>query len=273
MPFVGVDVAIEALRWAAQAPSVAISVLGVSALLGLLTFILRAATPGAAATGATITAGLMFSTAAVPFAAWRTLLIPILAVFLLAFGSTRVGRHKKERMGTAEQRRGRMAAQVAANLGLAALIASDLTRSWTAQNSQLHPPAALPVPILAAALAVLAEAAADTVSSEIGQVLGGRPFMITTLRRVEPGGDGAVSPAGTLAGVLAAAIVTALGTLALHGNLAMFWISTGAGVFGLFFDSLLGATLEQRDLLNNDAVNFLSTAGAAAVALAALSFF
>jgi uncharacterized membrane protein len=34
-------------------------------------------------------------------------------------------------------------------------------------------------------------------------------------------------------------------------------------VFGLFFDSLLGATLERHNWLNNDAVNFLSTASAA----------
>ena len=43
------------------------------------------------------------------------------------------------------------------------------------------------------------------------------------------------------------------------------------GVFGLFFDSLLGATLERRGWLNNDTVNFLSTAGAAAFALALLA--
>jgi uncharacterized membrane protein len=39
-------------------------------------------------------------------------------------------------------------------------------------------------------------------------------------------------------------------------------------VFGLFFDSLLGATLEDRGWLNNDGVNFLSTASAAVVTLA-----
>jgi uncharacterized membrane protein len=51
----------------------------------------------------------------------------------------------------------------------------------------------------------------------------------------------------------------------------MFAISWGAGVFGLFFDSLLGATLERRGWLNNDAVNFLSSGSAAAFALAVLA--
>ncbi len=66
--------------------------------------------------------------------------------------------------------------------------------------------------LFALALAALAEAAADTVSSEIGQVLGGRPRMITTLRAVDPGRDGAMSLAGTLAGVVAAAVVAGAGT-------------------------------------------------------------
>jgi uncharacterized membrane protein len=61
------------------------------------------------------------------------------------------------------------------------------------------------------------------------------------------------------------------GTLALRGDFATFWIAYGGGVFGLFFDSLLGATLERRGWLNNDAVNFLSTASAAAFALGLLA--
>ena len=39
-----------------------------------------------------------------------------------------------------------------------------------------------------------------------------------------------------------------------------------AAVAGMLFDSLLGALLERRNLLNNDAVNFLSTVFAAALA-------
>jgi uncharacterized membrane protein len=38
-------------------------------------------------------------------------------------------------------------------------------------------------------------------------------------------------------------------------------------VGGLFVDSLLGATLERRGWLNNDAVNFLSTLAAALIAI------
>jgi uncharacterized protein (TIGR00297 family) len=95
--------------------------------------------------------------------------------------------------------------------------------------------------------------------------------MLTTLRKVEPGTDGAISVAGTLAGFVAGAVVSLAGTLALGGGWEMFWIAGAGGVFGFFFDSLLGATLERRGWLNNDAVNFLSTASAAAFALTVLA--
>jgi len=95
--------------------------------------------------------------------------------------------------------------------------------------------------------------------------------MITTLRRVDPGTDGAISLAGTLAGVAAAGIVATAGTLALGGGMTMLTVTWAGAVFGLFFDSVLGATLEQRGWLNNDAVNFLSTASAAGFALGVLA--
>jgi uncharacterized protein (TIGR00297 family) len=241
--------------------------LGLSLFLGLVTWRLRAATAMAAATGVAITASLMFSTASPSYAPWRTALIPILAVSLMAFAATRVGRRKKEQMGTAEKRHGRAAAQVAANLGLAACAASSPVQIWLLDRPWLPPHSLLLAPTLAA----LAEAAADTVSSEIGQVLGGRPRLITTLRAVEPGRDGAISLAGSLAGMVAAVLVSACGSWALGGGGKLFGIGSAGGVFGLFFDSLLGATAEERGWLNNDAVNFLSTAAAAGFALALLA--
>jgi uncharacterized protein (TIGR00297 family) len=266
LPFAGTGVLLACFGWATVSAPVVIWTIGLSGLLGLITWRLRAATPTAAVTGALIAASLMFSTFEQPYEPWHTALVPVLAVSLLAFASTRAGRRKKERLGTAEARRGRSAAQVAANLGLAALVASEPVRIWFSDSRWLPLRAHSGTLMPAMALAALAEAAADTVSSEIGQVLGGRPRMITTLRSMEPGTDGAISAAGTLAGLVAAAIVAASGSWALRGDWSLFILSGAGALFGLIFDSLLGATLERKGWLNNDAVNFSSTASAAGFA-------
>ena len=271
LPFAGVNVVLQSQWWAVHSPSVALWTLGLSLLLGLVVLKFRAATPTAAATGFVITASLMFSTVTFPYQPWHTALVPVLMVSLLAHTATKIGRAKKERLGTAENREGRAASQVAANLGIAAVVLSQNVQSWLIDSHHFSRGTLAPIPIFAVGLAALAEAAADTVSSELGQVFGGGPRMITTLRAAEPGQDGAISAVGTLAGIVAAAIVAALGTLALGANWTVFAVSCAGGTFGLVFDSLLGATLERRGWLNNDAVNFLSTAGAAAFALGFLA--
>ncbi len=271
LPAVGASVVLETHWWMSQSLPVAIWTLGLSALLGLVALKMRSATGGAAAAGAAITATLMFSTANLPYLPWRTALIPVFVVMVFAAIATRFGRRRKEALGTAESHRGRVASQVAANLGVAALVSSEVVQAWIADGHWFSRFTLGSVPVLAPALAALAEAAADTVSSELGQVLSGHPRMITTLRRVQPGTDGAISAGGTIAGVVAAAVVAAAGSWAFRGDLKLAAIGWAGGVFGLFFDSLLGATLEQRGWLNNDAVNFLSTASAAAFALGVMA--
>ena len=267
LPAVGTGLVLQTHWWAVQQLPVAIWSLGLSLLLGMVVLWMRAATPGGAAAGAAITASLMFATTTFPYQPWHTALPAALAVSLLAWGATRLGRAKKEALGTAEMRRGRSAAQVAANLGVAALVSAEVVQARLMDSGWGSPSGAGSMLIYAPGLAALAEAAADTVSSEIGQVLGGRPRMITTLRAVDPGTDGAVSLAGTLAGMVAALIVAGIGTIALRGEMGLFWISAASGTFGLLFDSLLGATLERHKWLNNDAVNFLSTTAAAGFAV------
>ena len=275
LPFAAAGLVLQAHWWATESLPVAEWSCGLSMLLALVVLKMRAATPTGALTGAVITASLMFSTLTFPYDPWHTALMPVLGVSLLAWSATKLGRRKKEGLGTAESRRGRSAAQVAANLGISALALSEVVQSWLMDSGWVstghgtgH---ALAEPAFALGLAALAEAAADTVSSEIGQVLGGRPRMITTLRVVDAGTDGAVTLTGTLAGVVAGAIVAGIGTLALRGGIELFWISELGAVFGLVFDSLLGATLERRGWLNNDGVNFLSTSSAAGFALGALA--
>ena len=284
-PVLGANAVLETASWAARLPAVAFGVIGLSALLGLAAWKLRSATPWAAACGALIAACLTFST--LPdgdyrrLSLLRTALVPLVLLLVLTSLATRLGRARKERLGTAEGRQGRVPAQVAANLGVAALVSIQIVLFWLSNLGVLelsffrvHGLSGLfwsSTLSFSLGLAALAESAADTVSSEIGQVLGGRPRLMTTLKAVDPGTDGAISLAGTLAGIAAAALVALAGAWALSGGWEMLLVAGGSGVFGLFFDSLLGATLERRGWLNNDMVNFLSTASAAAFALVVLA--
>ena len=74
LPWTAVEVALLAQDWFAADARVAAWVVGLSAALGVLAWTARTATPAAAATGAVLTASLMFSTAGEPFAAWHTAL-------------------------------------------------------------------------------------------------------------------------------------------------------------------------------------------------------
>jgi uncharacterized protein (TIGR00297 family) len=270
-PFVGADVVLETRWWTTQMPTVAIWTLGLSILLGLVAFKVHSATAGAALGGAAITASLMYATVSFPYVPWKTGLIPVLVLLVLTALATRAGRKHKESLGTAESKRGRAAAQAAANLGVAAIVSNALVLSWMVKQSWLPEAKVFPAAAFCLGLAALSEAAADTISSELGQVLSGSPRMITTFSKAEPGTDGAISLCGTAVGIVAAALVAASGTWALNGGWWMLALCWSGGVFGLFFDSLLGATLERRGWINNDAVNFLSTASAAGFALAMLA--
>ena len=174
----------------------------------------------------------------------------LLVVFLLTWAATRVGYAYKQHLGMAEARGGRNTAQVLANVGVAALCAVLLI---VFRDQRL----------LVAFGAALAEAAADTVSSEIGQAVGGTPRLVTSWKPIVTGTDGAISVAGTLAGAAAAVLVGLTCALTTALDWHQFLICAGAGTFGMIADSLLGATLERRGVLGNNAVNFISTGIAA----------
>jgi uncharacterized protein (TIGR00297 family) len=272
VPWVTAGVFSDTRGWGrGTAPEVAYWTLGLSVLLGLLAWAARSGTFAAAETGALITASLMYASAQLPYDPFETALAPVLTLLVLTSLATRYGWGLKMHLGTAEFRQGRVASQVAANLGVAALMTQTQVQIWFIDRHLFAPKGLAPMVIFIPSLAALAEAAADTISSEIGQVVGGTPLMLTTLRRVKPGTDGGITLAGSLAGIWAAAVVAGIGALALDGGLEMMAVALAGAVFGLFFDSLLGATLERRGLLNNDAVNFLSTATAAAFSLLVLA--
>jgi uncharacterized protein (TIGR00297 family) len=118
----------------------------------------------------------------------------------------------------------------------------------------------------------LATALGDTLSSEIGGLFD-RPRLITTLKRVDPGTDGAVTWQGELAGVAGVGLTGLLATAVLP--LGAVWLAAGivslGGFVGITVDSLLGATVE-GGRLGNQWVNFLATlsGGLASAGLAIL---
>ena len=187
---------------------------------------------------------------------WKSFLI-LFCFFALGSLATRLGYAAKAERGIAQHHHGaRGWREALANVGPGAFFAI-----FVLITRQEHA-------FLVAFVAAFAEAAGDTVSSEIGQWLSPRAYLITSFRRVQAGENGGVSWAGSLAGLIATLTIVSLGWflgLTGAGGAAAALLAASAGNLS---DSLLGATLERRKLVTNGVVNFAGSALAGALALA-----
>lgn len=177
----------------------------------------------------------------------------ILALFVVGSSIlTRLGYQSKELRGAAEARGGRRGAKNAlANCGVALLCAF---LAALASPEALH----------AAFVAALAAAFADTAESEVGQLAHSIPRLITTLQKVPPGTDGAVSVPGTLAGLAVAGLTALFGLwIGLLESPDVALLVAGASFSGTVADSLLGALAPR---LGNEATNVFCTLIAAVLA-------
>ncbi len=178
--------------------------------------------------------------------------------FVLGTGATRWRYAEKKRRGIAEPGGGaRGAGRVLAKGAVGtALAVAGLFDTFD------------PALVRAAFLGAFAAAAADTLGTEIGQVLGKRAFTLVPPRAAKPGTPGAVSLQGTLAGAAGALAVGLAGSLA--GIVPHAWAAPVAagGVVGSLVEAALAPVLRRipaRDL----AANLLTTAAGAAAAHAA----
>ena len=116
---------------------------------------------------------------------------------------------------------------------------------------------------------------ADTFGSEIGKRWGRTTLLITTLRPVAPGTDGAISMEGTAA----SAVGSVLMTMALWGlsstdlplipNAAAAGVVMVVGLLATLAESVLGAVVQNRlGWLSNELINALQTLLAAVLAMA-----
>ncbi|AMD18410.1 membrane protein [Methanobrevibacter sp. YE315] len=122
-------------------------------------------------------------------------------------------------------------------------------------------------PLVGGFIGAIATATADTLASEIGVLY--QPRLITTLQKVDPGTNGAVSTLGTAAGMVGAAIIgIAAYFLGIIPNpLTAILVSIISGTVGCFMDSILGALFENRNLLTNEHVNLIATVVGALVGI------
>lgn len=225
--------------------------------------------------------GAALGSAIIILGGWQLYLV-LLAFFVIGSGATKLGLRRKAKMGLAQEGGGRRGFSHAfANAGTATILA------FLVATTKLDLPA-----LWLAAVASLATAAADTVGSEIGQLIGRRPFMPLTFKRAEPGTEGAISVEGTLAGAIAA-----LG-MAIFGS--VMWISwytgdtslidafrmalsaekvgptaklvimiAGAAVLASWIESVAGSWNRTRPVrISNGTLNFMNTAVGAALMLA-----
>jgi uncharacterized protein (TIGR00297 family) len=186
-------------------------------------------------------------------------------VAYLALGSlvTKLGfRHKHDR-GLAEARGGRRGPE---NVWGSALVGTLLALVAT------KAPAADLAWLLAGFAASFAAKLGDTFGSEIGKRWGRHTVLITSLRPVPPGTEGAISLEGTGASLggssLMALVMMALGLIQ---GWPLTALVSGVGLVATLAESVVGATLQRRwRWLSNEMVNGLQTLLAALLTMGML---
>ena len=195
---------------------------------------------------------------------WRGWLAVVL---YLALGSlvTRIGFRRKQQQGLAEARGGRRGPE---NVWGSALVGTVL-----ALLVPLAPLAGRGL-LLVGFAASFAAKLGDTFGSEIGKRWGRHTVLITCLRPVPVGTEGAISLEGTVASLGGSALM-ALVMLAV--DLLSGWrdwlLVSLVGLVATLLESLIGATLQRRSaLLTNEVVNGLQSLLAALLAMLLLAW-
>ena len=184
---------------------------------------------------------------------------------------TKVKFQDKQQRGLAEKRGGRRGPENVWGSALTSLLCALCSvqgESFLGVSSSLW---------LLGYVAALATKLADTFASEIGKAYGKTTFLITNLKRVEPGTEGAISAEGTAAAVVGGFLLSLYGVaVGLIEGWPMVVVSTVAAFVATNAESLIGATLQDRkgfDFMTNEVVNFINTLIGGTLAIVAGKYF
>lgn len=203
-------------------------------------------------------------------------------VLYLFLGSlvTKVKFQEKEAMGIAEGRGGRRGPENvwgSAATGLACTAASVYLHPVVGSGASSLLGFVTYDLLILAYVSSLATKLADTFASEIGKAYGKTTFLITTMERVKPGTEGAVSLEGTIAAAVGGCFLpiyaSAIGFM--NGGMVSIGIATLAAFLATNAESLIGATLQGKkgfEWMTNEVVNFFNTVIGASIAIGVGSF-
>lgn len=184
-----------------------------------------------------------------------------LCVLYLIAGSavTKIKMKEKERLGIAEKREGARGPENVWGSAATAMACVMLAYLLPAQAAVLK----------VGYVASLATKLSDTFQSEIGKAFGKTTYLITTLKQVPRGTEGAVSLEGTLAGIVGSiAFSLAAFYLGLITEPSQVVATIIAAFVATFAESYIGATFQDSvPWLTNELVNLLNTLIGAVVAV------
>eukprot|EP00250_Pteridium_aquilinum_P028120 c36620_g1_i1 orf=69-1043(+) len=198
---------------------------------------------------------------------WRAFGAPafllVVSYFIVGTAATKVKIKQKEKEGIAEKRSGKrgpssvwgsgMAGIVCAIAAIAGLGGPESFRLW-----QLG------------FVSSFATKLSDTVSSEIGKAYGKTTYLVTTLRPVQRGTEGAISLEGTLAGLTASLFFSLIACKIHQVTVRGAVMCVVASQVANLFESYAGATLQDKEgfeWLNNDVINVLNISLGAVLAI------
>ena len=183
----------------------------------------------------------------------------VMFYFLVGSAVTKIGMAEKEAARIAEKRSGMRGPENVWGSALTATICALITLFVASPVKEL---------LILGYVASFATKLSDTSASEVGKAYGKSTFLITTLKPVPRGTEGAISLEGTIAGIIASIAIAMVAYLLGMINLFGLACCIVAAFIATNIESLIGATLQERfQFLTNEVVNFINTTIGAIVAI------
>ena len=185
----------------------------------------------------------------------------LLCVSYLVLGSlvTKIKMNYKKSLGIAEKRDGRRGPENVWGSAATAMVIAILTYLLPNKYYEI---------LKIGYVASLSTKLSDTFGSEIGKAYGKNTYLITTLKKVSKGTEGAISIEGTVAGIVGGLIISSIGyLLGFIYNVKGFICVNAAAFIACLFESYIGASYQNGSIMTNEFVNLINTIIGAIIAM------